>query len=208
MEKIFREYSKEVIPYHYSDNTNLKKLFEKIINNSLNTKQTQEKPVFIHMLGIPGAGKTTFLHDNLNKFKDYLLLDFDVLMEQLPEYKQDVKNTGLIESFNKWQIPARIAGYELLLRAIKKRVNIFFDHGGSPLLHVKLLEEIKNIGYYIKVFYIDCDVDIAIHRTKEREKYTLRHTPEELIIQRKPLIEQRVSQFKKIADEFIEINNN
>ena len=208
MEKIFKEYYKEVIPHTYNDDKNLEKLFGKIIDNMLIDKQKQDKPNFVHMLGIPGAGKTTFLRKNIDKFKDYLLLDFDNLMEQLPEYRQDINEIGLVKSFKKWQIPARIAGYELLLRAVANKVNIFFDHGGSPFLHVKLLEEIKKNKYYIKVIYIKCNTDIAIIRTKEREKYTLRHTPEELIVQREPLIKQRIKQFREIADEFIEIDNN
>ncbi|MBO4956818.1 MAG: zeta toxin family protein [Rickettsiales bacterium] len=208
MEEVFNKYCSEVIPYCFNDEKNeTKELFKPIINEILSNNKIQEKPIFIHMLGIPGAGKTTYMNNNKENFKDFLFLDFDMVMEKLPEYRKDVKMLGLVESFEKWQIPARVAGYEVLLQAIKKRLNIFFDHGGSPFLHVKLLEEVKTLGYKVKIVYVKCDIDMAIKRVKEREKITLRHTPEKLIIDREPLIKERAEQFKKIADEFIEVNN-
>lgn len=44
-----------------------------------------------------------------------------------------------MEAFKKWELPARIAGYELLRRAIKQKKNIYFDHGGTPICHRELL---------------------------------------------------------------------
>lgn len=209
MEEVFNKYYSEVIPYCFNKKENkTKELFNQIINDILSNNKMQEKPIFIHMLGIPGAGKTTYMNNNKENFKDFLFLDFDMVMEKLPEYKDDIKTLGLVESFNKWQIPARIAGYEVLLQAIKKKLNIFFDHGGSPFLHVKMLEEVKKLGYRVKIVYIKCDIDTAIKRVKEREKITLRHTPEKMIIDREPLIKERVEQFKKIADEFIEVDSD
>lgn len=209
MEEIFNKYCNEVIPYYFDDKKNeTKELFSPIINEILNNHISQDKPIFIHMLGIPGAGKTTYMNNNKECFKDFLFLDFDMVMERLPEYREDVKKLGSVEAFSKWCIPARIAGYEVLLQAIKKRLNIFFDHGGSPFLHVKLLEEVKKFGYKVKIVYIKCDIDTAIKRVKEREKNTLRHTPEKMIIDRELLIKERVEQFKEIADEFVEMDNN
>ena len=68
-------------------------------------------------------------------------------MESLPQYQQDVQAIGNIKAFEKWQIPARIAGYELLRRAIEAKKNIFFDHGGTPMCHRELLANVKRLGY-------------------------------------------------------------
>ena len=121
MEEIFNKYCNEVIPYYFDDKKNeTKELFSPIINEILNNHISQDKPTFIHMLGIPGAGKTTYMNNNKECFKDFLFLDFDMVMERLPEYREDVKKLGSVEAFEKWEIPSRIAGYEVLLQAIKK----------------------------------------------------------------------------------------
>lgn len=195
----------EVIPFSYKENKEIKSAFEPIISQTLKNAKKSNKPCFIHMLGIPGSGKSTFWKKNKDLFSDYIFISFDEVMNRLPTYHKDSSLLGLKEAFARWEIPSRIAGYELLTRAMQQKKNIFLDHGGTPELHLALMKEAKKAGYKTKMYYLKCDVDTALERVSAREQEVQRHTPRELIIKRAPLVKKRAEQFKQIVDEFIEV---
>ncbi|MBQ8870726.1 MAG: zeta toxin family protein [Alphaproteobacteria bacterium] len=117
----------EVVPYTYDDEQyTYQQYFNPIIEKVLNEAPSSDKPKLIHMLGIPSAGKTTFYKNYQNEFKDYVLIGFDLIMEKVPQYHSDREEIGKMEAFKKWELPARIAGYELLRQAIAEKKNIFF----------------------------------------------------------------------------------
>ena len=193
----------DVIPYTYKelqDND-----FEAIICEFLNNTESSEQPEFVHMLSIPGSGKSTFYHYNAENFKNYIYISFDAIMEAHPLYQKDVREIGSVKAFEKWEIPSRIAGYELLFRAIASKKNIFLDHGGTPKCHQELLLKVKQFGYKTKMYYISCPVEIAIARTKSRELITKQHTPVNLITDRAKVINANIEIYKSIVDEFVSI---
>lgn len=194
----------EVIPRIYQEQEN-DFGFEVIIEKFISSVPSVEEPEFVHMLGIPAAGKSTYYKANKDKYCDYVFVGFDFIMMAHPGYQNDVLSLGSIEAFKKWELPARIAGYELLRRAIETKKNIFFDHGGTPKCHQELLKNVKALGYTTKMFYIYCDVETAIKRAKIREIDTKRHTPEEMIRERLLLVEQSKQIYEKIVDEFVEL---
>ena len=196
----------EIIPETYDSQKSVSEVFEPIIQKLLNSFPSVKNPKLIHMLGIPGAGKTTFYKNNQIKFKNFLRIDFDTLMELLPQYQYDLQVLGSKKAFEKWQIPARIAGYELLNRAIQTKKNIFFDHGGTPTCHQELLKNVKQMGYQTAMYYIDCPVDIALNRAIEREKITKRHTPPQMIKDRSILIQKNLPIYQELVDEFHKVN--
>ena len=196
----------EVIPYTFEEKKMDCGIFEPVIKNFLDTVPASKKPKIVHMLGIPGAGKTTFYQNNKQKFKNFLKIDFDAIMESLPQYQQDVQAIGNIKAFEKWQIPARIAGYELLRRAIEAKKNIFFDHGGTPMCHRELLANVKRLGYQTLMYYIECPIDVALKRAAEREKITKRHTPPQMIKDRNILIRKNLPVYQNLVDEFKKIS--
>ena len=108
----------------------------------------------------------------IDKFKDYIFVSFDAIMEAHPQYQKDVKELGAIKAFQKWEIPARIAGYELLRRAVATKKNIFFDHSGAPKCHQNLLKDIKKHGYKTEMYYIYCSPELAVQRAQARELET------------------------------------
>ena len=192
----------EVVPHLYDELT-LKDVFEPMFEQMLSSVEKVEKPVFVHMLGIPGCGKSTFVKQNKKKFENYLVISFDAIMEALPQYHEDVLKLGSIEAFKRWEPPSRIAGYELLIRAINKKVNILFDHGGSPACHLELMQNVKKYcGYKTVMYELFCDVDEAIKRVKIREMHTNRHTPESMIRERYELLKNRGFEYMSIVDEF------
>lgn len=196
----------EVVPFTFDEKKASLKIFEPIIQKLLATVPSSQNPKLVHMLGIPAAGKTTFYQKNAAVFKDFLKIDFDALMELLPEYQQDLQKFGSVQAFEKWQIPARVAGYELLRRALEAKKNIFFDHGGTPLCHRELLSNIKKMGYKTTMYYIDCPVDVALKRATEREKITKRHTPPQMIKDRSVLIKENLPVYENLVDEFKKVS--
>ena len=195
--------SNKVIPYTYKE-LNVAK-FEEIICKYLSEISSSDYPVLVHMLGIPTAGKSTFYKKNIDKFKNYLFISFDAIMEAHPQYQKDVEELGSIEAFKKWEIPARVAGYELLRRALVAKKNIFFDHSGAPKCHQDLLRNIKKQGYRTEMYYIYCSLEQAIKRAQARELETKRHTPINLIIERMNSIEKNIEIYKSIVDKFVSV---
>ena len=196
---------KDVVPYTFEKKKKDCAIFEPIIEKLLSGAVSSEKPEFVHMLGIPGAGKSTFYKNNKEKFADFIRIDFDAIMELLPEYQRDLKLLGSEKAFERWQMPARVAGYELLRRAVESGKNIFFDNGGSADCHRELLANVKKKGYHTAMYYINCPINIAVSRAVEREKITKRHTPKKMIEDRKLLIQKNLPLYKALVDDFYKV---
>ncbi len=179
--------------------------FDKLISDYLQTAPTNDNPTLYHMFGIPSAGKTTFYSSH--HWPQHVLVSFDAIMEDLPAYQEDVKKTDPVTAFQKWELTARIIGYELLRQAVQERKNIFFDHGGSFPAHLDLLKNLHHLGYNIEVCYIYCDMNEALKRAKEREKQTHRHTPPQMIQHRNEMIAKLIDEYKKAADVFYAYNS-
>ena len=197
----------EVVPYTYDEKYNYQEIFDPIIEKALSEVPSSDNPKLVHMLGIPGAGKSTFYKENKEQFKDYLFIGFDFVMEKIPQYHKDVEELGSVQAFKNWELPARIAGYELLRRGIEEKKNIFFDHGGTPVCHRELLSNVQKMGYHTTMYYVDCPVDVALQRAADREKVTKRHTPPQMIVDRSVLIKQNLPVYKNLVNEFKEVKS-
>ena len=189
----------ELIPYEY--NSIASPLYEEIINRFLSKADSVSHPTIIHPLGAPGSGKTTFYKSHT--WPLHVLVAFDDIMEAIPQYQVDCKKLGNIKAFEKWQIPARIIGYELLRRAIEQKKNIFLDHGGSNKGHINLIKEIKKHNYSSEMHYIECPLEICLKRCSQREKQIHRHTPKDLITSRHEQTKPMIEQYQQICDKFV-----
>src|SRR5574344_2195078 len=132
---------KTLIPYLYPSIKDETK--EKLIQYLLTGYSGVSHPTFIQIGGIPGAGKSTFYKNHSQD--NYLYISFDTIMEQLPEYISDLHKIGSKASFTKWEIPARIIGYELLQRAITLKLNIILEHSGVNDAHIELIHSVKKL---------------------------------------------------------------
>jgi len=184
---------KELIPFDYEHIRTSE--YDIIISDFF--KFAGKEKLFIQISGAPGAGKTTFC----KKFNNECFLSFDEIMENLPQYQQDLQKFGNEQAFKNNEITARIIGYEILRRAIENNYKIVLEHSGVNPAHLELFENLHKLGYQTKVDFILCDIKTSLKRAKIREKYTHRHTPEDMIRQRFALINEYIEKYKKIADE-------
>lgn len=170
-----------------------------LIQNYLQQAIAEKHPKIVHMLGIPGAGKTTYLKSY--PYQNAVLIGFDDIMESLPCYQADKQSQGVEQAFKNWEVPAREIGYEILFQAIENRMNIIFDNGGSRSDHIELLAEMKNQGYEVTVIHLPITQELARERAARRE----RNLPLEYIPQRMALIESLIPRYKDVANAFIEV---
>lgn len=172
---------------------------ERLIAASLRGLQSIEKPELLQVSGIPGAGKSTYCATHQRK--NFLFLSFDAIMMSLSGYQTELRENGIQAAYQKYEMPARVIGYELLRRAINKRVNIMFEHSGTNQAHLELFRNITRKGYKTAVDFIVCDTNIAIKRAKERAKKVNRYVPENLIRERAEKFQEYISAYKKIAGQ-------
>lgn len=116
--------------------------YERLLSLYMSRAVPSVHPRFVQVGGIPGAGKSTFCAGR--RWTDRLFVSFDAIMENIPAYQTDIYRLGRAGSFKKWEIPARIVGYELLRRAVEARADIYFEHSGVNRPHVQLIENLKN----------------------------------------------------------------
>jgi len=180
-----------------------------VIDADLVAAQAQDQPFILHMLGVPGAGKTTFAEQLLMGLADYQpsYVDFDHIMKRLPAY-QARADQDLVAAFTQFELPAREGGYFLVKSLLDKRANLVFDHGGSPNEHVELLQYAKFLGYRNFICHIDIDPDEAKARNKMREQVTKRHTPPHYVDERLVKIHNLVQRYKAVADVYQYVDNS
>ena len=168
-------------------------------------------PVFVHMLGIPGAGKSSFLKI-LQQVWDQgntpaaTLLGFDQIMQAIPGYqKMDDKVAG----FANYEIPARVAGYRILDGLMAKRANILFDNGGSAESHPDLLRQARDkFGYRLVFVYLQTPIDVARARVDLRAVEAGQHTPLHYLEERATKLEKLILIYRTLTPYFYEIKND
>lgn len=185
-----------MIPYAYEKIKNAE--YEKVISEILSSAPRAEQPYFVQIGGIPGAGKSTFCRQY--KDKSAIYISFDKIMESLQGYQKDLQTLGSVEAFKRWELPARVIGYEVLSRAIEKKINIRLEHSGVNEAHIELFKSLKKLGFKTEVDFILCQENIAYQRTLEREQRTQRHTPKSLIEERSAKVKEYLPKYKSIAD--------
>lgn len=181
---------------------------EKIIANMLAGLKAVESPELRQISGIPGAGKSTYCQAHLPA--NFLFLSFDNIMITLSGYQQTLAQEGAVLAYQKYEMPARIIGYEVLRRAIKKHYNILFEHSGTNNAHIEMFKNLPKKGYKTSVDFIVCDTKTAIKRTKERAKKINRYVSEEVIKERAAGFMKYASIYQKITPKikYLDGTNN
>lgn len=177
--------------------------YEEIINESLSNVDANVNPSLVNVSGIPGSGKSTFCKKlmEIPKYYDAIYIGFDKIMEDKRLPYADEESNDPQEAFKRWEISARIAGYELLKRAIKNKLPIVFDHSSAIPQHIDLFKLLLAIGYEVHFFYISIDEDEAKRRVMNRK----RHVPPIYIEERSNALRQLLSEYKKICTSYKKI---
>ncbi|MFI3240086.1 MAG: zeta toxin family protein [Bacteroidales bacterium] len=195
---------RSITNYDYSElnkiappNNNL----EAVIKQSLLNGVPSNTPTLINVSGIPGSGKSTYCNKLLSQpeYKNYIFIGFDSIMENpLTPYKEQ-EAVDAIKAFSNWELPARIAGYELLKRAIDNRYSIIFEHSSSIKQHIELFKYlISQQGYYVDFIYLEIDIETAKERAAKRKRYL----PTEYLTDRLTVLAELLPEYQKICTTF------
>lgn len=159
-------------------------------------------PIVYCMAGIPGAGKSTFVDAALQRGEfpaNAFLLDPDRVMNAIPQYINDLDTVGAVEAFSKWELPARELAYAMLDDAARLRCDIIKDMGCARRENYDRLKALKDSGYGVRMYYIECTATDALKRIQSR----LRHTPEDMIRERVESLAGLLPLYRDLADEFM-----
>jgi predicted ABC-type ATPase len=160
------------------------------------------------MLGIPGAGKTTFLEifqAQWGGMERPVLLGFDQVMQAMPDYQaMDDK----IAAFAAFELPAREAGYKKLDELIARKQSILFDNGGSAATHIDILKRAQTLGYRIILVSIKTDIAVAQAHVDKRAIIEGRHTPMTYLSERAEKLAALEMGYRALTPYFYEIDND
>ncbi|MFZ2619323.1 MAG: ATP-binding protein [Alphaproteobacteria bacterium] len=182
--------------------------------NQLHTQAAQwpasKQPVLVHMLGLPGSGKSTVagqLHQQLGN--SFYALDWDAVMLKLAPFHADVPTLGNAAASHKWELPARHYGYALLHTLVQRRANILWDHGACNPHHPALLAWAKQQGYTTAMVHVDVPLDTALQRVHTRnalaEATGGRVIPATLVTERHALLAELKPQYEALVDVFVHL---
>ena len=158
------------------------------------------------MLGLPGSGKSSWINDYVKLLQpmgmddpdSYELVSADDIRLVHPDY--DPQNPELI--------------HEECIRLAKERVfdiakdgfNIVMDGGGINNSYIKnIVLKLKEMGYTIKVVFIDTPVEICIQRNLQRVNHGERFVKTSAIIDKAYRLVKSVELLKELADEFVTV---
>ncbi len=179
-----------------------------IVDDILAQGKPVKRPLILHTLGIPGAGKSSFIQALVHELNDisYTVVAFDRIMVAIPEYQEAAKRSSE-QAFQEHELPARAAGYLVIKELIERRANILFDHSGANSSHPQLLSFARANGYRVLLVHITAPVDSVKERLLSRQQGEGRFTPLDYVEDRKALINDLLPTYRKVAASYAEIRN-
>lgn len=178
----------------------------RIIEEFIENKPASLKPELHAMCGIPGSGKSTYVQQAINfgRFPEKaFLLNPDIVMEVLPEYHQSVKELGYEKAFEAWEMPTRAFAYELFGLAADKGLDIIIDMGCVREEDFKNISDLKQRGYTVHMYHVDCIPEVALDRIQDRD----RHTPRSMVMERHQALKEMLPKYQDLAHHFYSFNN-
>ena len=154
--------------------------------------------IAVFTLGLPGSGKSTFL-DKLD-LSNYKIISADKIKINHPNY--DPKYPDVIHEYSV-EVAEKLVYDEAALNH-----DIVMDGGGINNHYTeRIITNLKELGYKIKVYYINTPVNICIARNKERVQNGERFVPISAIIEKSYKLKDSVDRLINLADEFAEIRH-
>jgi predicted ABC-type ATPase len=184
-----------------------KLLHEQIIQDYLDHVEQPakgEQPVAILMAGGTAAGKSTVLKHLMDDdmSKRFVMVDPDGIKEKLPEYQEATKASARNAAVMVHEESSGVAK-DLRGRAIDQGKHVVIDGTmKDPIKYGKLIDDLKKKGYKVNVFFVDIDIDQAIHFAEKRAERTGRWVPPALMREIYPEARKSFLQLKDYADDF------
>lgn len=148
----------------------------------------------IFMVGLPGSGKTTWIKSKPSLGK-HTLVSADEIRVSDPDY--DPKDPEALHE--KCVKKAELQMYKLG----DEGFNIIMDGGGINNHYTeRIILNLKEMGYFIKIVFIDTPVDICVLRNKERYNQGERFVPISAVIDKSYRLKKSVEQLSKLSDDF------
>lgn len=169
---------------------------------------SRKEPYWIQVMGIPGAGKTEFVHmlaDALDFRKPHVLAATDEYLVEIPAYQAMADRDAAFAEFDP---VASALGLEVHKRLIAQKSDVLFERSLAHPAYLEVMYHVKKAGYRLIAVYVRTTLDAAKSRVRVREAETGRHVPESLIDERAVLVEDRWKEMKKLADYMLEVENN
>jgi predicted ABC-type ATPase len=130
------------------------------------------------------------------------MVDPDGIKEKLPEYQEGTKASARNSAVMVHNESSEIAK-DLRKRAIDQGKHVVIDGTmKDPMKYGKLIQQLKDKGYKVNVFFVDIDIDQAIHFAGKRAEKTGRYVPPELMREIYPAARKSFLQLKDHADDF------
>ena len=188
---------KQTIPSNYNQNL-IHGVYENIIDTAVQSAKSNAEPWLLNTSGIPGSGKSTYIENHQSNYKNCVIVAFDTIMENpaLPYAREAMESQ--LTAFKRWELPSRIAGYELLRRLVAQKKNIVFEHSSSIKEHVSLFETLMSSGYEVHYKYLDITISEAERRIANRE----RKVPHSYLEDRKKALDTLRKTYKKICSSY------
>lgn len=167
----------------------------------------QSHPQLYATCGIPGVGKSTFVDQKIKDGSfpiDAFILNPDRVMVMIPEYKNYAVTHGYQKAYERYELPARDLSYAMAEDALSMRAHVIKDMGCSNPLSLSLIQRMKDNGYHITMYYIQCDIDAVMARVSQRDF----QISSQEIISRLHLLETLLPQYQSLSDSFISLDNS
>ena len=145
-------------------------------------------------MGLPLAGKTTWIEDNIDH-EDYKLVSADNIKTEHPDYRP--LNPELLHEYSV------IEAEELLYELIKDNKNIVFDTGSINNSYTKrIISKLTKSKYHIKLVHIKTPFNICIERSVDR----YRKVPVDAILKKAVKENAQYYKLEELVDEAIVVN--
>lgn len=175
----------------------IKREIREAVRHALSGVQPAASPYLINICGLPASGKTHLCRAFKAADAGMLYISFDAIMEDLPTYLSEHMHDRK-KSFERWELPARFVGYQLLKQAVKHKLPVLFEHSNATPHHIELYEKIKQAGYTVDIRYINADPELVLPRLEKRE----RHFPPERTRERADILRKLMPVFEQTANVF------